>query len=74
MWDPQKPAGPTSHYQTRWWARVELDPRHPNDEKVARRLVPPENVLAGLSWRRKEIAGRLLRLALAVEHGHQQPR
>lgn len=67
VWDPEAPVGPTSHYQTRWWARVDLEPWHPNDEKVARRLVPPSDVVAGLSWRRKEIAGRLLELALAAE-------
>jgi hypothetical protein len=26
VWDPHAPDGPTSHYQTRWWARIELDP------------------------------------------------
>jgi ADP-ribose pyrophosphatase YjhB (NUDIX family) len=63
VWDPQAPAGPTSHYQIRWWARVELEPWNPsNDEYVARRLVAPSDVLPTLSWQRKEIAGRLLNL------------
>ena len=29
VWDPQAPHGPSSHYQTRWWARVELDAWEP---------------------------------------------
>jgi ADP-ribose pyrophosphatase YjhB (NUDIX family) len=72
VWDPQAPAGPTSHYQTRWWARVELEPWHPsNDEYVARRLVAPSDVLPTLSWQRKEIAGRLLNRALAAERTYR---
>lgn len=66
VWDPEAPAGPTSHYQSRWWARVELDRWRPNDEEVARRLVPPADVLTLLSWSRKEIAHKLLSLAVAV--------
>jgi 8-oxo-dGTP pyrophosphatase MutT (NUDIX family) len=71
VWDPQAPAGPTSHYQTRWWARVELAPWNPSDDEyVARRLVVPSDVLSTLSWQRKGIAGRLLELALAAERVH----
>jgi hypothetical protein len=37
---------------------------------TARRLVPPGQVLDTLSWQRKEIADRLLQLALdADRHG-----
>lgn len=66
VWDPQAPSGPTSHFQTRWWARVELDPWQPRHETVERRLIPPSRVLGSLSWRRTEIAGLLLDQALAV--------
>ncbi|MFH9071382.1 NUDIX hydrolase [Streptomyces alboflavus] len=66
VWDPQAPAGPTSHYQTRWWARVTLDPWRPRHETVFRRLVPPELVVDTLSWRRKEIVSCLLDQALAA--------
>lgn len=72
VWDPQAPDGPTNHYQTRWWARIELDPWQPNHETVARQLVPPSDVLATLSWHRKQIAGRLLDLALATEHASRR--
>jgi 8-oxo-dGTP pyrophosphatase MutT (NUDIX family) len=63
VWDPQAPDGPASHSQTCWWAGIELDPWQPNHEKAARQLVPPSDVLATLSWRRKQIVGRLLALA-----------
>ena len=40
------------------------------DEMIARRLVPPGQVLDTLWWQRKEIAHRLLQLALdADRHG-----
>ena len=72
VWDPQAPDGPTGHYQTRWWARIELDPWQPNHEYVARQLVPPSDLLATLSWRRKQIAARLLDLALAAERAYRR--
>jgi ADP-ribose pyrophosphatase YjhB (NUDIX family) len=65
--DPRNPDGLPSYYQSRWWARVELDPWQPQDEMIARRLVPPGQVLATLWWRRKEIAHRLLDLALDAD-------
>lgn len=65
VWDPQAPHGPTSHYQTRWWARVELDPWEPHHETIQRLPVPPERVLTTLSWRSKTIAAHLLEAALS---------
>jgi 8-oxo-dGTP pyrophosphatase MutT (NUDIX family) len=65
--DPLNPDGVPSYYQTRWWARVELDPWQPQHEMTDRRLVPPDQVLATLSWSRKEFADRLLHLALDVD-------
>jgi 8-oxo-dGTP pyrophosphatase MutT (NUDIX family) len=65
--DPLNPDGRPSYYQTRWWARVELDPWQPQDEMISRRLVAPNQVLDVLSWRRKEIAHRLLQLALDAD-------
>jgi len=64
VWDPQAPDGRTSHYQTRWWARVHLEPWAPRHETIQRLPVPPERVLATLSWRSKAIAARLLDAAL----------
>jgi 8-oxo-dGTP pyrophosphatase MutT (NUDIX family) len=65
VWDPQAPDGRTSHYQTRWWARVELDPWQPHYETVQRRAVPPDRVLSSLSWRSTAIAEMLLNAAVA---------
>ncbi len=67
VWDPQAPAGPTSHYQARFWARVEPDPWRPRHETVARSLVAPALVASQLSWADKQIATRLLALAIGAE-------
>jgi ADP-ribose pyrophosphatase YjhB (NUDIX family) len=65
--DPRNPDGRPSYYQSRWWARVELDPWQPQDEMIGRRLAAPDQVLDTLSWQRKEIAQRLLQLALDAD-------
>jgi 8-oxo-dGTP pyrophosphatase MutT (NUDIX family) len=67
--DPLNPNGPPSYYQTRWWARVELDDWHPRYEMVDRRLVTPAQVLDTLCWTHKEHAARLLQLALDADRG-----
>jgi 8-oxo-dGTP pyrophosphatase MutT (NUDIX family) len=69
--DPLNPNGGPSYYQTRWWARVELDPWQPQHEMIARRLVAVDQVLPTLCWSRKEVAGRLLDLALQVDRQHR---
>lgn len=69
--DPLHPAGLHSYYQTRWWARVELDPWQSRHEMTARRLVQVENVLSTLSWQDKQIAARLLELAMLDEFEYQ---
>lgn len=68
--DPLNPNGGTSYYQTRWWARVELDPWRPQHEMIARRLVAPHQVLSTLCWSGKQIAARLLDLANEIDHQH----
>jgi hypothetical protein len=73
VWDPHAPDGPTSHYQTRWWARVELDPWEPQHGIVQRQLVPPGRVTATLSWQRTAIAERLLAAAVAIDHVSTDP-
>jgi 8-oxo-dGTP diphosphatase len=67
VWDPQAPEGPTSHYQARFWARVEVGPWRPRHETVARTLVTPAQFTSGLSWTRTRIAARLLDLATSAE-------
>lgn len=66
--DPLNPDGVPSYYQTRWWARIALDPWQPRHEMIARRMVAPDQVLPTLSWRRKDYARRLLDLALQADH------
>ena len=68
--DPHRPDGAPSYYQTRWWARVDLDPWRAEHEMVGRRLVPPDQVLSTLFWPEKAIARRLLDLALAADQSH----
>ena len=70
--DPLNPNGGPSYYQTRWWARVELDRWRPQHEMTARRLVPSDEVLPALCWSRKEVAGRLLDLAMQVDRQHRR--
>jgi 8-oxo-dGTP pyrophosphatase MutT (NUDIX family) len=65
--DPCNPDGRPSYYQTRWWARVELDPWRPRHEMTGRRLVIPDQVLPTLYWSRKEHARRLLDLAAQAD-------
>jgi ADP-ribose pyrophosphatase YjhB (NUDIX family) len=67
VWDPQAPTGPASYYQTRWWARVELERWEPRHETVDRTVVAPDRVLATLAWSNTQIAGRLLDLARTVD-------
>jgi ADP-ribose pyrophosphatase YjhB (NUDIX family) len=67
VWDPQAPAGPTSQYQARFWARVEPDLWRPRYETVARSFVAPALVPSRLSWADKQIVTRLLELAIGAE-------
>ena len=66
--DPHNPDGVPSYYQSRWWARVELDAWQPRHEMTGRQLIPADQVLDVLCWRRKAIATRLLQLALDADH------
>ena len=69
--DPHNPGGAVSYYQTRWWARVTVQPWRLRHEMTSRRLVSPDRVLATLFWPEKAIARRLLDLALAVDQRHR---
>lgn len=65
--DPDNPAGPVRYYQTRFWARVTLEPFAPAFETIARKLVAPEEVRATLSWGTVPIVAVLLARALEAE-------
>lgn len=68
--DPDGPSGRTSYFQSRWWARVELDPWSPRFETTERRLVAPEVVATEISWKDTTILTRLMEFALEVENRH----
>ena len=56
-----------TYYQTRFWARVELDEFAPEHETTARRLVPPDDFLATLFWGGAPTAGLILERGLKIE-------
>ena len=68
--DPESPDGVRSYYQTRWWARVELDHWRPRHEMTGRRLVTPDLVLPTLFWPEQQIARRLLEQAIDADERH----
>lgn len=71
--DPANPNGRTSYYQTRWWARVAVDPWRPAHEMTGRALVAPADVSSTLFWPEKAIAARLIEQAQAAERRHRTP-
>jgi len=56
-------------YNTRFWARVELEEFRPEHEMIARRLVAPEQFRATLFWGTQTTAGLILERGLAIESG-----
>jgi 8-oxo-dGTP pyrophosphatase MutT (NUDIX family) len=60
-----------TYFQTRFWARVELEDFRPEHEMTARRLVPPEEFRATLFWGAETTAGVILERGLAIEHGRR---
>jgi ADP-ribose pyrophosphatase YjhB (NUDIX family) len=58
-----------AYYQSRFWARVELDEFQPEHEMTARRLVAPEEFCATLFWGAESTAGLILERGLAIENG-----
>jgi ADP-ribose pyrophosphatase YjhB (NUDIX family) len=55
------------YYQTRFWARVELDPFVAAHEMIARREVTPGDFREVLYWGNEATAGLILERGLAVE-------
>lgn len=54
-------------YQTRFWARIELDELNPEHEMTARRLVSPREFRSELFWGEEKSAGMILDRGLAIE-------
>jgi len=59
-----------TYYQTRFWARVELEPFTPAHEMTARRLVAPDGFLDTLFWGRERTATLILKRGLRIQAGH----
>jgi 8-oxo-dGTP pyrophosphatase MutT (NUDIX family) len=67
QWVAELDAGTPPYYQTRFWARVEVDPWVATHEMVARKLVDTVDFRRALSWGRAPTAGLILERALAIE-------
>lgn len=59
--------GMETYYQTRFWARAELQPFQLNEETTERRLVPPEEVAGLLAWKNVAMMHATLNAAFARE-------
>jgi 8-oxo-dGTP pyrophosphatase MutT (NUDIX family) len=70
--DHDNPLGSQTYYQTRFWARVRLQPFEPQFETVARRLVPPDQFLTTLFWGAAPTAKIILAAGLAEEQRFRQ--
>jgi ADP-ribose pyrophosphatase YjhB (NUDIX family) len=61
--DDDRPA----YYQTRFWARVELEPFAPTYDMTARLLVTPDQFRDTLFWGRERTAGLILERGLCIQ-------
>ncbi len=65
--DPGEPGGLTRYYQTRFWARVRLEPFRPQFETYQRITITPTAFLHTLQWSTTRVAQAMLEAALAQE-------
>lgn len=65
--DPSASSGPTRYYQTRFWARVRLEPFYAQFEILQRRLIAPQDFLSVLPWGHTRIAQALFSSAIEQE-------
>jgi NUDIX domain len=56
-----------AYYQTRFWARVELDEFRAKHEMIGRRQVPPGEFRTVLFWGRETTAGLILERGMAMD-------
>lgn len=68
--DDDRPA----YYQTRFWARVELELFAPAHEMTARRVVGPDRFLDSLFWGRERTAALILERGLRIQADHAASR
>ena len=68
--DDDRPA----YYQTRFWARVDLEPFAPAHEMTARKLVSPDEFRDTLFWGRETTAALILERGLRIQTDRAAPR
>ncbi len=64
--EPESPAGPVT-YQTRFWARVQLNEFSREYETIGRKLVNPSALILTLNWKPTRIIEAVLEAALDCE-------
>lgn len=57
-----------THYQTRFWARVRLEPFEPRFETSRRLLVRPADLISTLNWSTPRLARAMFDAALGAEN------
>jgi len=63
----EDPMLPHPYYQTRFWAKVRLEPYNPQFEVRHRKVVPADSFLSTLAWGHTRIAKALLETATQIE-------
>jgi hypothetical protein len=69
--DPENPGGLKTYYQTRFWARVQLNEFSPEKETVTRKLVKPETINKSLCWKTTQIIEAIMKAALDCEQRYR---
>ena len=73
--DPGNHEGLKTYYQTRFWARVQLDEFRQKQETIARKLVtPPSAINASLRWNPTQILDAIVKAALECEQRFKKNR
>ena len=70
--NPENQAGLKTYYQTRFWARVQLDEFTQKQETIARKLVtPPSAINESLRWNPTQILDAIMKAALECEQRYR---
>lgn len=63
---PVTHGGPPVFYKARFWVRVKLEAFDPRFEIKKRKVIPPDQFVAMLSWNARKTAKQILRQALDI--------
>ena len=73
--DPENQSGLKTYYQTRFWARVQIDEFKQKQDTIARKLVtPPSAINASLRWNHTKILEAIMEAALECEQRFKENR